>query len=91
MRTKRKAIAIINRNHLLIRLPPSLPRMKFSEATGANDGHPLLTTIARKESRLPELAAGRCRGRDPYHTYGPAPVPGPIARRGADLRAWGLG
>jgi hypothetical protein len=25
--------AIVNRNHVLIRLPPSLPRMEFSEAT----------------------------------------------------------
>jgi hypothetical protein len=28
-----KAIAIINRNHVLIRLPPPLRRMRFSEAT----------------------------------------------------------
>jgi len=32
-RTKRTAIAIINRNHVLIRLPPPLRRMEFSEAT----------------------------------------------------------
>jgi hypothetical protein len=25
--------AIVTRNHVLIRLPPSLPRMEFSEAT----------------------------------------------------------
>ena len=30
IRTKKKA-AINNRNHVLIRLPPSLPRMEFSE------------------------------------------------------------
>src|SRR5260370_36975156 len=35
MRMKRKAIAIINRNHVLIRLLPSPRRMAFSEATGA--------------------------------------------------------
>ena len=33
--TRRKAIAIINRNHVLIRLLPSLQRIKFSEAIGA--------------------------------------------------------
>src|SRR5712692_466455 len=33
MRTKRRPIAIINRNHVLIRLPPSRRRMEFSEAT----------------------------------------------------------
>jgi hypothetical protein len=33
MRTKRKAIAIINRNHAVIRLPQSPQRMEFSEAT----------------------------------------------------------
>jgi hypothetical protein len=32
---KRKAIAIINRNHVLIRLSPSPRRMEFSEATGS--------------------------------------------------------
>jgi hypothetical protein len=30
----RKTIAIINRNHVLIRLSPSPRRMEFSEATG---------------------------------------------------------
>src|SRR5262245_24887149 len=35
MRTKRKAIAIINRNHVMIRLPPSPRRIEFSEATKA--------------------------------------------------------
>jgi hypothetical protein len=33
-RMKRKTIAIINRNHVLIRLSPSPRRMEFSEATG---------------------------------------------------------
>jgi hypothetical protein len=33
MRTKRKAIATINRNHVLIRSPSSPRRMQFSEAT----------------------------------------------------------
>jgi hypothetical protein len=33
-RTKSRPIAIINRNHVLIRLPPPLRRMEFSEATG---------------------------------------------------------
>ena len=32
-RTKSRPIAIINRNHVLIRLPPPLRRMEFSEAT----------------------------------------------------------
>jgi hypothetical protein len=31
--SKRKVIAIINRNHVLIRLPPSPPVVEFSEAT----------------------------------------------------------
>jgi hypothetical protein len=39
MRMKRKAIAIINRNHLLIRLSPSPRRMEFSEATGPRWGN----------------------------------------------------
>jgi hypothetical protein len=34
MRTKSKAIAIINRNYAVIRQPPPLPRMRFLEATG---------------------------------------------------------
>jgi hypothetical protein len=33
-RMKRKPIAIINHNHVLIRLLPSPRRMEFSEATG---------------------------------------------------------
>jgi hypothetical protein len=32
-RTKSRPIAIINRNHVLIRLPPPFRRMEFSEAT----------------------------------------------------------
>jgi hypothetical protein len=35
IRMKRKTIAIINRNHVLIRLSPSPRRMEFSEATAA--------------------------------------------------------
>jgi len=34
MRTKRKAIAIIKGDHVLIREQPPLRRMEFSEATG---------------------------------------------------------
>ena len=37
IRTKRKAIAIINCNHVLIRPLPSLRRMEFSEATPVLD------------------------------------------------------
>jgi len=35
MRTKRKAIAIIKGDHVLIREQPPLRQMEFSEATGA--------------------------------------------------------
>jgi hypothetical protein len=38
MRTKRRPIVIINRNHVLIRLPPSRRRIEFSEAARDHNG-----------------------------------------------------
>jgi hypothetical protein len=70
-RTKRKAIAIIVRNHVLIRLPTSLLRMEFSEATGPQ---PNSSEAERKRFVWP-LDPGARRGQPPIRRLRPEAAP----------------
>jgi len=59
MRTKRKAIAIIKGDHVLIREQPPIRRIKFSEATGNETARQNSKTATPQDIEAPECAEGR--------------------------------
>ena len=58
MRTKRKAIAIIDRDHVLIRSGPLPRRMKFSEATPTWAANSPLTRVIAPNAASPATTDG---------------------------------
>jgi hypothetical protein len=71
MRTKRKAIAIIKGDHVLIREQPPLRRMEFSEATGAYSVNAAPQFALRFRDRTSLAFAGASQS-SPVMTFCPA-------------------
>jgi hypothetical protein len=63
MRTKRRPIAIINRNHVLIRLPSSRRQMEFSEVT-SKTAQPSSLTLGILSPNQPERSFRYTQGQE---------------------------